>query len=152
MLADRRGLGAGGGCEVKKRRETDLVRACLDYLKLRNIFAWRNNTTGVFDPVKKKFRTFTGLKGVSDILGILPDGTLLAIECKMPGGKLTPEQKAFLQNIVDRNGIIGVANSVADVAAVIDVFLAMQKIVPKSAAEVQPGADVKVETINPAAV
>jgi len=83
-----------------KNNETAIVRACLDLLALRGIMAWRNNTTGVYDPSRMKFRTFTGRKGVSDILGILPiSGRLLAVECKMPGKKMTPDQCQFIDDV-----------------------------------------------------
>jgi hypothetical protein len=37
-----------------------------------------------------------GKTGSSDILGVLPDGRFLAVECKAPeGGKLSPDQKQF---------------------------------------------------------
>jgi hypothetical protein len=41
-----------------------------------------------------------GKVGSSDILGILPGGRLLCIECKAPdGGRLSPEQKQFLADV-----------------------------------------------------
>lgn len=91
---------------MKKQTESDLVRQCLDWLKLHKIFAWRSNNVGVFDPARKCFRSFTGLKGVSDILGILPEGRLLAVECKIGKNKLTPEQEWFLAE-VNRLGGVG---------------------------------------------
>lgn len=98
-------------------KESDLVRACLDWLALHRIKAWRMNNTGIFDPVKKVHRRFHGLRGVSDILGILPRavrlregdeqllGAFLAIEVKKPGEKPRPEQEAFLLDIRDAGGI-----------------------------------------------
>ena len=97
-------------------KETDLVRACLDWLALHRVMAWRTNNTGIFDPAKKIFRSFRGLKGVSDILGILPlrvpvgadavtIGGFLAIEAKRPGEKLRDDQEAFLAAVRDRGGI-----------------------------------------------
>jgi hypothetical protein len=98
-------------------KETDVVRACLDWLALHKVLAWRSNNTGIFDPTKQRFRSFQGLKGVSDILGIFPqtvrlsDGTeatfgnLLAIEVKRPGGKPRPEQEWFLEQVRNAGGI-----------------------------------------------
>lgn len=98
-------------------KEIDLVRACLDWLALYRIKAWRMNNTGVYDPGKKVFRTFRGLAGVSDILGVLPQrvrladgregifGNFLAIEVKRPGEKLRPDQEAFLADIRALGGI-----------------------------------------------
>ena len=98
-------------------KETDIVRACLDWLALHRIKAWRMNNTGIFDPVKKIHRSFHGLRGVSDILGILPQtvrladgndetfGNFLAIEVKKPGEKARADQEAFLEEIRSRGGI-----------------------------------------------
>jgi hypothetical protein len=97
-----------------KQTETALVRACLELLSLRKIFAWRNNTTGVFDPSRMKFRRFTGLKGVSDILGILPGGRLLAVECKMNGNVLTNSQDAFIREVNARGGLALCVYNVGD--------------------------------------
>ena len=40
-----------------------------------------------------------GKVGSSDILGILPGGRLLCVECKAQGGRLSPEQKQFLADV-----------------------------------------------------
>jgi hypothetical protein len=98
-------------------KETDLVRACLDWLALHRVLAWRANNTGIYDPGRKVFRSFHGLKGVADILGILPRtvtlhdgsaatfGSLLGVECKRAGEKPRPEQEAFLGAVRARGGI-----------------------------------------------
>jgi hypothetical protein len=85
--------------------ETDVVRGCLDLLALRGILAWRNNTTGVYDPSRRVFRKFSGRKGVSDILAVLPGGRFLAVECKMPGKKPSPEQQSFLDEVTEQGGV-----------------------------------------------
>jgi hypothetical protein len=97
--------------------ESDVLSACLDYLHLRGILAWRTNNTGVFDPTKKVFRTFRGLKGVSDILGIvtqpatlsdgqpIQQGIILAVETKKTGNKPTADQEWFLEEVNRRGGI-----------------------------------------------
>lgn len=91
---------------MKKPTETSLVHACLDLLRLRGVHAWRNNTTGIYDPTRKCFRSFGGLKGVSDILGLIaPRGRFLAVECKLPGRKQTPEQLMFEAMVRDAGGV-----------------------------------------------
>jgi hypothetical protein len=41
-----------------------------------------------------------GKVGSSDILGCLPGGRLLCVECKAPArGRLSPEQKQFLDDV-----------------------------------------------------
>ncbi len=85
-----------------KRLERDVLRACLDYLKARNIFAWRVNT-GAMRRGKRYVRF--GFPGVSDIIGILPGGRFLAVECKSSTGKLSLDQDAFLTAVQLSGGV-----------------------------------------------
>ncbi len=103
-----------------KNPESAIVKAVLDYLRLRGIFAWRNNTTGIFDPTRKVFRTFHGLKGVSDVLGLLDGGRLLAVEVKRPGGKVSAEQAEFIDAVNRRGGLAFVATGIGDVMKALD--------------------------------
>jgi hypothetical protein len=74
------------------------LNGCLRYLEARGIYHWRNST-GAVRIGPGRFMHF-GKKGSSDILGILPGGRLLCVECKAPeGGRLSPEQKQFLAEV-----------------------------------------------------
>jgi hypothetical protein len=106
-------------CRLK---EADVLTSCLQYLHLQDILAWRSNNTGVFDPGRKCFRSFRGLKGVSDILGIL-GGRLLAVETKRPGSCPTAEQQAFLDEVNRRGGVGLWVTSVNQLAAVLEPLL-----------------------------
>lgn len=53
--------------------------------------------------------------GVSDLIGLSPDGHLVAIECKDVGKKPTPEQLAFLAEVRKRNGFIVIAERLEDI-------------------------------------
>ena len=103
------------GEAMKAVSEASVLKACLQLLQLRGVMAWRNNSTGIYDPAKKRFRSFHGLKGTADILGIVEQvidlggiashcGVFMAVECKRPGEKPTPDQAAFLAAIEDRGG------------------------------------------------
>jgi hypothetical protein len=48
---------------------------------------------------------FHGMKGGGDILGIIPNGTFLSIECKVGKNKPTAHQEKFMKNIAKNNGI-----------------------------------------------
>jgi hypothetical protein len=96
-----------------------LVKACLDYLALRDVFAWRSNNAGVWDAKKKCYR-FNGTRGVPDILGCLPGGRLLAVECKDGRGKLTDEQYAFLVNVNALGGLALCVRSVGELIGALD--------------------------------
>ena len=94
--------------------ENEIQKAILEYLKIKKIFCWRNNT-GAFTKGDHFYRF--GYKGSSDILGILPGGRFLAIEVKARSGKLREEQKEFIDAINQNGGLAFVARSVDDVIA-----------------------------------
>jgi len=100
-----------------------VVRACLDYLAIRGIVAWRNSTVGIFDPTTKRMRTNPGRNGVADIIGCLPGGRFLGIECKAGKGKLSPDQVEFQRDIVHAGGLHIVAYRVDDVIKVLEEVL-----------------------------
>jgi len=80
-----------------KTPESRVLSSCLHYLQARRIFHWRNNT-GAVQIAPGRFMRF-GRKGSSDILGVLPGGRFLAVECKAKGGRLSPEQKKYIDEI-----------------------------------------------------
>lgn len=84
-----------------------------------HVFVFKVQSTGMFDPTKKIFRKSFNknhIKGVSDILGIIkPTGQFLAIEVKSKVGKLSPEQKVFLDKVQSMGGVAFVARSLEEV-------------------------------------
>jgi hypothetical protein len=97
-------------------KESEVLSACLQYLQWRGVFCWRQNQGAI--PLKGGgYRRFVGLRGVADILGVLPRavevavggtatfGNLLAVECKRPGEKPRPEQAEFLRRVNELGGI-----------------------------------------------
>lgn len=101
----------------KRTPEGDIKHSILDYLKAQGVYVWPTQNVGLFDPTKKIFRKPGAhfLKGVADILGIMPDGRLLAIEVKIKGTYPSPAQKVFIDRINSKNGIAFVARSIEDV-------------------------------------
>lgn len=88
------------------------------YLNLKKIYAWKNQSVGVWDQNRKIFRKPNNknhIKGVSDILGILPCGRFLAIEVKSKTGKLSPDQVLFIERINSHGGLAFMAQSIEDV-------------------------------------
>jgi hypothetical protein len=63
-----------------------------------------NNPSGVVRIDQDRWIHF-GKKGSADILGCLPGGRFLAVEVKAPDGRLSPEQRDFLENIRDLGGL-----------------------------------------------
>ena len=70
-----------------KLTEKQIENSILQWLNLNGIFAFKINTTGIYDPTKNVFRSIQNKyiqKGCADILGVLPGGRFLAIEVKTP--------------------------------------------------------------------
>jgi len=93
-------------------KEGAVVQACLEYLKLYGAFAWRNNTGALKD--KSDRPVFFGKIGSADIIGLLPGGRFLAVECKTEKGKLSDKQYEFLTSVKEMGGLAFVARSVDD--------------------------------------
>ena len=82
--------------------EAQVQNQCLAYLSARKIFHWRQNTGAV--KVDDRYIRFS-VPGISDIIGMLPNGRFLAIEVKREiGGKLSAEQKDFLDTVNEHGG------------------------------------------------
>lgn len=94
--------------------ESDIQTSIIRYLYARGITFWRINTVGIYDVAKKKFRP-SPTKGVSDILGVLPNGRFLAIEVKSSKGVLTKDQQLFIDKVNSSHGLAFVARSIRDV-------------------------------------
>jgi hypothetical protein len=65
--------------------EKALQKQVLDYLKLRGVFHWRNNTG-------RRGMVSYGQKGSPDICCVLPSGHFVGFEIKSKGGALSLEQ------------------------------------------------------------
>jgi hypothetical protein len=90
--------------------EGRVLEGCLRYLEIRGIYHWRNST-GAVQIAPGRFMRF-GKVGSSDILGVLPSGRLLCVECKAPkGGRLSPEQRQFLAEVRELGALAVVARS-----------------------------------------
>ena len=99
--------------------EKQVQNAILDWLKLNKIFAYQNNSVGVFDPVRKIYRKNPQqMKGISDITAIY-HGLHIAIEVKSAQGKLRPEQTEFARNVSKAEGYYLLARDIETVEAFI---------------------------------
>jgi hypothetical protein len=88
-----------------------VLHQVLRWLEHRGIYAWRNSV-GAYR-IEGRWIQY-GLKGSSDVLGILADGRLLAVECKTDRGRLSFEQERFLKAVRDRGGCAIVARHIDD--------------------------------------
>ena len=99
----------------KNTPEGYVLDGCLRYLEVRGIYHWRNNT-GAVQIAPGRFMRF-GKVGSSDILGILPGGRLLCVECKAPDGRLSSEQKQFLADVRELGALTVVVRGWKDLDA-----------------------------------
>ena len=101
---------------AKTTSEKEIEKNILEYLSFNRVFAWKNNSVGIYDPIKKTFRKPVSkylINGVADILGILPDGRFLAIEVKTPRNNKRPvNQVNFINEVNFKGGLAFFANSV----------------------------------------
>lgn len=61
----------------------------------------------------------TGPPGISDLIGWTKTGQFLAVECKTPTGRVTPEQQNFIDAVCLSGGVGLVARSAQDLRAVL---------------------------------
>jgi hypothetical protein len=98
--------------------ENLIKREICAWLRSRGIFFWVNDSHGFWHEGRKRFLSNKDpyrIKGISDILGILPGGRFLAVEVKSKTGRLSPEQKAFIGAIQNEGGMAFMARSVEEV-------------------------------------
>jgi len=111
---------------LKKRTEQDLVNECLTWLKLHNCMVWRQNQGAVTinGAGPKRFVRFSHRKGISDIIGLLPDGRFLAVECKLPGKRknLTTDQAQFIDEVNAMHGVAVCVTSVVELSEALNGF------------------------------
>lgn len=98
--------------------ETDLVRACIDWLKSNGCMIWRQNQGGMkmAGDGPRRFIRFAHINGISDVIGLTPTGRFICVEAKQPGGKPTVEQEAFLAAVRANGGIALVVHSLDELA------------------------------------
>ena len=93
-----------------------IVAACLEFLHYAGVVAWRNNSGAV------KYKNASGASrflrygkvGSADIIGWMPDGRFLGVECKTPTGRLSESQNVWLVELRKAGGFAVVARSVDD--------------------------------------
>jgi len=101
-----------------KVKESDILKAILDYLKMRGHLCRRSNTGKMFGEHKgKKWAIHMGEKGWPDIDVVLPDGRYCGIEVKSEIGTLKDEQIDIGKKILNKNALWFVARNLDDVMA-----------------------------------
>lgn len=93
---------------------TELVKACEEYLRMKHIFHYRQNT-GALRTQSGGFIRF-GTTGSPDIVAVIA-GKYIGIECKMGSGKQSPGQKDFEKRLKQAGGEYWLIRDVQEVVA-----------------------------------
>ena len=109
-----KGRVAGQGATGRKPpSETEIQSAIIKALRLHPAVAWvgRYNSGGMYNQ-QDAYIAFNSVPGQSDLMGMLQGGLLFALEVKVPGGKLTPLQKGFIDRVQKGGGIAAMVTSI----------------------------------------
>ena len=98
-----------------KQKEGAVVNACIRWLYAYGCYVWRNNT-GSYKTESGQHVSY-GKKGSADIIGIMPDGRFIAIECKYGKNDLSACQEEFRDRILEKGGVFITARSIDDLEA-----------------------------------
>jgi len=112
---------------VKDLTEKQIENAILQALNmLPTCKAWKNQSVGIYDPIKKTFRSRSKyqIKGVSDILGIYR-GKMICLEVKSKKGRLTDEQSLFLEQMRKLGAVTACVRSVSEA---LDILASIDKL------------------------
>ena len=106
-------------------KHADLVKQCLDLLRLYGALAWKTNVGAslVIGPDGKRRFTRYNAPGTPDIVGCLPDGRFIGVECKVGKDRLSDHQECFARAIRVRGGLFIAAR---DSTAAIEAELSYQ--------------------------
>lgn len=94
--------------------ERNVQRQILRYLATVDVFAWRANSGSMTlegSNGNRRHVRFASVQGLADIIGMLPNGRFLAIECKRRGGKVSVKQQAFIDCVNAHGGLAFVADN-----------------------------------------
>ncbi len=98
--------------------EKETQKAIMDYLAIKRLFYWRNNT-GAYASEYKGVRRYIrfGAPGSPDIF-VIDDGKIYGIEVKSEKGVQNENQKEFQYNFENAGGIYILARSIDDIIKV----------------------------------
>ena len=91
-----------------KEKEKDVQKAILDYLTLKGIFHYRNNSGAMMSDAGHFVRF--GAVGSPDIV-VVDDGNYIGVEVKGTGGKQSENQIAFQKELESAGGVYILAHS-----------------------------------------
>lgn len=101
-----------------KVSESDIQKSILQYLKLKKIFNYRQNSGAI--KVDNRFLRSTSINGLPDIVCIL-EGIYIGLEVKTATGRLNKNQIETHRKIISAGGLVYVVRSLKDVQSIFEV-------------------------------
>lgn len=80
-----------------------LIKFAIEYIRSKDGCAWKNQTAGIYDKKRLVYRANITHRGVADVIGVLPGGRHIEVECKTEKDKLRPDQIAH-RDWIQRRG------------------------------------------------
>lgn len=87
------------------------MNQCFEYLAFQGYLVWRNNTGAMTDKTGRFIRF--GRVGAGDLLAV-KGGRFFSIEVKRPGGKPSPHQIQWKQDVEDHGAVALIVYSVEE--------------------------------------
>jgi len=96
--------------------EKQIQLAICDYLALKKVFFWRQNTIPTFNQNARAYQAMPkyALRGVPDII-VIHKGKFIGLEVKRPKGKQSDHQMEFMKRCILAGGDYFVVTSIDDV-------------------------------------
>lgn len=101
--------------------EKDIQKSILEFLAIKGIFAYRQNSGGFMDKQKHYYR-FASIDGLPDIVAII-GGRYVGIEVKKPGGKVRASQVIVKKLIEGSDGIYWLFDSLDEAVDMIESYI-----------------------------
>jgi hypothetical protein len=102
----------------------ELTKAIIQLLQLRGWHAWRQNNAAVYDASFGGYRKGSVTPGISDVLAFhKATGRFGAVEIKVGKDTLSPEQTAFLADVIAAGGFGCEGRSLAQVDQELTLYL-----------------------------
>lgn len=106
--------------------ESDLMREIMMAVSKEGATIWRNNVGMLRDATGRLVKYGVANPGGADLIGFIPiqvGGRMLArfmaLEVKLPAGKVTEPQQHFVDLIARQGGISGIPRSVAEAVEIV---------------------------------
>ena len=110
--------------KLNRVKEKETQKLILDWLRMHKVFCFKYNSGGIFRADGSGYMP-TGMRGISDILGVVPNigGQFLAIEVKSSKGIVSKYQQDFMDNINNNGGLAFMARSLDEVIEVLKDYV-----------------------------